>query len=179
MIFALAGRRIDPVSAKTRAFPLENVKIVRSRIREALQTYSPRAMVSSAACGADLCSLLEAGELGIRRRVVIPFDREKFRKTSVTDRPGDWGAAYDQVLDEVTAKGDLLVLDMHPDDIECYLRTNEAILEEATTLSKDLGEQATAVLLWNRSSRGEDDATARFGESGKKRSLPVLEISTL
>jgi hypothetical protein len=179
MIFALAGRRIDQVSAKTRAFPLENVKMARSRLREALETYRTRALVSSAACGADLCSLLEAGEMGIRRRVVIPFDREMFRETSVTDRPGDWGVAYDQVLDEVAAKGDLLVLDMRPDDIRCYLRTNEVILEEATTLSKDLGEQATAVLLWNRISRGEDDATARFGESAKNRSLPVLEISTL
>jgi hypothetical protein len=179
MIFALAGRRIDQVSAKTQTFPLENVEVVRCRIREALQTYRARALVSSAACGADLCSLLEAGKMGIRRRVVIPFDREKFRATSVTDRPGDWGAAYDQVLDEVAAKGDLLVLDMQPDDNECYLRTNEVILEEATALSKDLGEPASAVLLWNQSSRGEDDTTARFGESARKRSLPVLEISTL
>ncbi len=179
MIFALAGRRIDQVSAKTRTFPLANVEMVRSRIREALQTYRTPALVSSSACGADLCSLLEAGEMGIRRRVVIPFDREKFRETSVIDRPGDWGAAYDQVLDEVAAKGDLVVLGMHPEDIECYLRTNEAILDEATALSKHLGEQVTAVLLWNQSPRGEDDATARFGESAKKRNMPVLEISTL
>ena len=67
-------------------------------------------VVSSAACGADLLALEQAGGLGLRRRVVIPFDRERFRAGSVVDRPGDWGGLYDSILDAVGAQGDLVVL---------------------------------------------------------------------
>jgi len=69
MVFALAGRRIDEVSNPSSAFPLGNVDAVRRRLRNLFQTYEAVAMVSSASCGADLCGLLEAGELGLRRRV--------------------------------------------------------------------------------------------------------------
>ena len=67
------------------------------------------ALATSAACGADLIGLSEAGKLGIRRRVVLPFSREKFRAESVIDRPGEWGHLYDMVLDEVSAMGDLVI----------------------------------------------------------------------
>src|SRR5450432_2011251 len=93
MIIALAGRRVDPVHAKQQRFPAasKNVEIVRERIRIILQTEGATVLVSSAACGADLLALSEAGALGLRRRVVLPYDRKEFRATSVTDRPGEWG----------------------------------------------------------------------------------------
>src|SRR4029450_10857441 len=38
-----------------------------------------------------------AGALGVARHVVLPFDRIRFRRTSVVGRPGDWGPLYDAV----------------------------------------------------------------------------------
>jgi hypothetical protein len=89
---ALAGRRVDPPDASEVRFPAsaKNIEIVRQRIRNKLQTKRTTVIVSSAACGSDLLALSEAGNLGLRRRVVLPFDRDKFRTTSVTNRPGDW-----------------------------------------------------------------------------------------
>src|ERR1019366_7008755 len=104
MIIALAGRRVDSADAKESRFPLRNVGIVRTRARAALKEIGATALVSSAACGADLIALSEAGKLGLRRRVVLPFERSRFRDTSVTDRPGDWGPLYDQVLDAVRSE---------------------------------------------------------------------------
>jgi hypothetical protein len=51
-----------------------------------------------------------------RRRVILPFERRRFRETSVTDRPGDWGPLYDQVIG---SGGDLVILRNEPDD-EAY-----------------------------------------------------------
>ncbi len=76
MIVALAGRRIDAEAAQTASFPLANVARVRQELHDLLVKLKPLALVSSAACGADLLALDEAGALGIRRRVVLPFDAD-------------------------------------------------------------------------------------------------------
>ena len=114
MIIALAGRRVDPADAKEQRFPLDNVESVRTRARAVLKKLGATALVSSAAWGADLIALSEAGQLGLRRRVILPFERRRFRETSVTDRPGEWGPLYDQVLDAVEAAGKLAGLTGKP-----------------------------------------------------------------
>jgi hypothetical protein len=96
MVIALAGRRVDPPDADFVRFPLKNVLAVRLRIRDALTRHAATTVVASAACGSDLLALDEAGALGLRRRIVLPFDRARFRMTSVVDRPGDWGALFDR-----------------------------------------------------------------------------------
>src|ERR1700683_4963453 len=130
MIIAVSGRRVDTADAKQPRLPLGNVELVRTRVRTLLKESGATALVSSAACGADLIALSEAGQLGLRRRVILPFERRRFRETSVTDRPGDWGPLYDRVLDEVEAAGDLVILQKGADD-EAYAAANHAILDEA------------------------------------------------
>src|SRR5438067_9574049 len=102
MIVALSGRRIDAANADTPRFPLKNVALVRERIAALLQE-NVTAFVSSGACGGDLLALDQAGALGIRRRLVLPFSAARFRATSVVDRPGDWGPVYDEVVRAVRA----------------------------------------------------------------------------
>ena len=58
----------------------------------------PVATVSSAACGADLLLLDIAGGMHVPRYIFLPSDPEKFRISSVTDRPGDWGEIFTKVL---------------------------------------------------------------------------------
>jgi len=111
MILAVAGRRIDGSDAKDSHFPLHNVDLVRQRMRSLLHASAATTMVSSAACGADLIALSEARELTLRRRIILPFARDRFRITSVADRPGNWGPLYDEILDEAEASGDLIVLE--------------------------------------------------------------------
>jgi hypothetical protein len=178
MIIALAGRRVDAADAKHHRFPTKNVDIVRERIRAMLQTQCAVALVGSAACGADLLALSEAGKLGLRRRVVLPFDREKFRETSVTDRPGEWGPLYDRVLNEVEKNGNLLVMQLTSDD-EAYAEANHVILDEALSLRHRLKSPVTAVLVWEGRSRGAGDLTTAFGVYARNKSIPVVEVMTL
>ena len=177
MIIALAGRRVDAVDASPPRFPLENVANVNRGVQVFLQQHSATAVVCSAACGADLTGLAEAGKLGLRRRVVLPSARDKFRETSVIDRPGDWGSMYDSILDAVEAQGDLVVM-ANPDADDPYSATNRAILEEAVALGKASSEAVGALLVWDGVSRGADDYTDQFGAEARKRGLGVFEVLT-
>jgi hypothetical protein len=148
---------------------------VKQEVRRLLQDKQASGLVSSAACGADLIALSEAGSLGLRGRVVLPFERERFRETSVVDRPGDWGALYDQVIDEVEAKGDLVVLGKTEDE-DPYGATNKEILKEAVALAAQTRETVGALLIWEGASRGKEDFTESFGTEARKLGLDVFEI---
>src|SRR5581483_516289 len=82
MIIALAGRRIDARDSASRRFPPENITMVRERLGMLFKAQQAEVLISSAACGADLLALEEAGAQGMRRRIVLPFSAERFRTTS-------------------------------------------------------------------------------------------------
>lgn len=180
MIIALSGRRVDAPGAKQPRFPStpEHVETVRGRILDLLKNQNARVLVSSAACGADLLALSAAGSLGLRRRIVLPFDPETFRKTSVTDRPGNWVALYDSVVDEAMKNGDLVVTGARFGS-QAYSETNHSILDEALLLARSLHYPVAAVLVWDRESRGEGDLTEEFGVYARSKKVPVIEITTL
>ena len=177
-IIALSGRRIDAPGSAPPRFPLEMVGIVSERIRQVLEAERAAVLVSSAACGADLLAQSEAGKLGLLRRVVLPFDRERFLKSSVIDRPGDWAALYNQLLDAVSAAGDLVALNGIGEEA-AYVALIGAILDQAEALALSRRQPVTAVLVWDGSSPDSQDFTAAFGEEAKRRGIPVVEVSTL
>jgi hypothetical protein len=115
----------------------------------------------------------------MRRRVVLPFSREVFRLTSVVDRPGDWGARYDRILDQVEHENDLVVLDCPEHDSQAYVATNYTILDEAVSLARQLGLGIEAVVVWDQRSRGPDDITEQFLKEAARRDIEVLAVPTL
>jgi len=179
MMIALAGRRVDSADAEESRFPVGNVEIVKERTLARFQEMGATMLVSSAACGADLIAQWAANELKFeRRRVILPYERQRFRESSVIDRPGDWGPLYDQILDEVEAAGDLIVLQGGPDN-ETYAAANLAILDHAVELAKGAQQPVKAVLIWEGVSRGADDLTQAFEVEARKRGVRVVTISTL
>jgi hypothetical protein len=178
MLVTLAGRRIDAIDAKEIRFPLKNVELVTRGVREMLTQQQAKALVCAAACGADLLALSVAGDLRLHRKIVLPFSRERFRETSVVDRPGDWGPLYDRILDEVEGKGDLVVMAPASDD-EAYAAGNLAILDQAIQLGRELHEPVTAALVWDGASRGSSDVTEGFGIEARRRGLTIVEVKTL
>jgi len=178
MIFALAGRRIDQPDTEPGRFPLRNVDLVRKRLRQLFELHPGGTLVSSAACGADLLALETAGKLGWRRRVILPFDRDRFRETSVTDRPGDWGTLYDQILDEVERAGGLAI-ESAPPGKDAYAFASDRILEEAERMAAGSGENEIAVAVWEGNARGPGDLTGAFAAAARARGMTVAHVSTL
>jgi hypothetical protein len=179
VVIALAGRRVDAANAETISFPLTNVSLVSRRLEELFTREAATALVSSAACGGDLTALAVAGARGMRRRIVLPFDRRQFRGSSVTDRPGDWGALYDRVLAELDPSDDIVTLDGRNEGDRAYAAANQAVLQEAIALARQSNIVAMAVLVWDGAPRGSDDLTAAFAEEARTRGLRVAEVRTL
>jgi len=182
-VVALAGRRVDLPEAQVSRFPLVNVQEVGRRVREALCEVHAVAVVCSAACGADLVALEQAKRLGLRRRIVLPFAPERFRESSVVDRPGDWGPVYDQQVAATAAAGDLLVLGVAAGGDAAYAAANEAIVREAQALARtaqpDGPHRLIAMLVWEGLPRSEGDATARFRDLARRAGFEEQSISTL
>jgi hypothetical protein len=180
MIVALAGRRIDAPEAQEKRFPLEMVNVVYKRIRDFFRQQNVTILVSSAACGADLLAHKAAQELKIEQHIILPFKREKFRKTSVTDRPGDWGELFDEICEDVGQKGNLLVLKGFEDNEEkAYSAVTVEILNLAEFLKSPAAEeQITAVAVWDGKVRDENDETASFIKKAKLRNFKMKEIMT-
>lgn len=183
VVVALAGRRPDPIGAEYKRFPLENAGTVEANLRELFERWAVRLVVCSAAAGADLLALQAARNLGLRRRIVLPFPPERFRQTSVVDRPGPWGELYDPVITEAAETDDLVILRQTGVGTGAYARANEAILDEAEALARHPGD-ARAVIVWEgKPKEGDDleseDLTAAFASSAERRGIPVEQVLTV
>lgn len=159
-IAALAGRRIDALDARTARFPLAHTAAVQNKLRRLLTLERVGLLVCSAACGSDLLALEAASEIGVRCRVVLPFDIVEFRRISVTDRPGDWGPLFDKVVANAARTNDLVVLSCSPSNARAFSQANEMIVNSAA--AEAAPASALAILVWEGQSRGGDDATAEF-----------------
>ena len=187
MIIALAGRRIDPQDTTVPRFPLQNSAAVHESIRKLLIERKATALVCSAACGADLLALDAAGELGIERRIILPFAKQRFRATSVIDRPGEWGGLFDRLTSEVEAAGNLVILKEEGEDDTIFALTNRIILDEAQSLARRhfqdqsglAANDILAVIVWEGRPRGEGDLTADFANEARARAIPVTQIVTI
>lgn len=173
---ALAGRRIDASEAETPRFPLHRLTEVGRALRHVLQRENVAYLVCSAACGADLLALQAAAELGITYRIVLPFDRLRFKGVSVLDRPGDWGGLFDTVVDGAAALGNLVVLAGSGDDADAFTAANKRILAEVQDSPM---VRKLAVAVWEGRSRGAGDATAELLDEAADLGFQTLTVQTL
>jgi len=178
-VVALAGRRIDAEGATEQRFPLERAGAVHEKIMRLFAGHRRAVLVSSAACGADLLALDVARELGMRFRIVLPFDEKTFRQSSVTDRPGDWGELYDQVCRAAGARNDLIDLELEPNDgQQAYEAATLRILDEASAIGRDEGAPVIAVSVSDGVSRGAGDLTEHFVSLAQQR-MEIVRVDTL
>ena len=182
-VVALAGRRIDAEPTDEPKFPFERVGAVRDAITAKLMSEQARALVCSAACGADLLALDAAEELELRTRVILPFSKVQFRSTSVTDRPRAdfWGSMFDRLIAKARGRGDLVELDRAVGDDAAYSAANRAIVEEAKVLAQGSSQQTApiAMIVWNGAPRGSSDLTQEFADLAKAQGFTVIEVQTL
>jgi hypothetical protein len=179
MIVALAGRRIDEDGASYQRFPLQAVPRVQTKIRKFFTDHGVTHVVSSGACGTDLLAQEIASELGIERTVILPCDAAAFRKTSVIDRPGEWGVKYDRLLKELDASH-LIDLGYSPGDNVAYEKTNLKILSTSEGLSRFPDKHDVVILIvWEGKPKNDADLTYDLKKQALKNGLRTEEINTL
>lgn len=125
----VTGRRVDTIGSDLERFPLRCIPLVKSEIANILSNQSVEMIVSSGACGVDLLALEAAMDAGIRFHLVLPFDCQTFRATSVVDRPGNWGSIFDDAL-QIAKNDDLLtILNLPSGHDSTYTTTNDYVLD--------------------------------------------------
>jgi hypothetical protein len=157
--------------------------MVRERLAALLAAEHAEALVSSAACGADLIALEEAERLGLRRRIVLPFPAKRFRETSVTDRPGEWGPVFDRQIASAEAAGDLVVLDVQGGDNDAaYAAANQAIIGEAESMARAASDSTpfrlVVVIVWEGSAKAGTDASGGLLTLAKQAGFEERSVST-
>ena len=183
MIVALAGRRTDEVNSDVARFPLQNVEAVRERLRTLFVDRRASVLVASGACGADIVAHEVARTLGMLRILVLPFPPMLFRELSVTDRPGEWGPAFDTLVADARLSGDSqLIVEASSNESPnaAFARANELIIDRALSLAaRTAGENVLAVVVWEGAIRGKDDLSAAFEAYAQRRRVETISVSTL
>lgn len=175
-VAALAGRRIDSPSEPSR-FPLESVALVAERLRTTLKAEGTTMLVCSAACGADLVALDVAAALKIARRIVLPFAVDRFRQESVADRPGDWGPMFDRIVAELSATGEVVVMNETPGTAG-YAAASIKILDEAERLAVASKARVVSIVVWEGQPRPGTDLTDEFRKASRSRDIDVIDVLT-
>lgn len=158
-VVALAGRRIDAAGSSDRRFPIDRINQVRADLQSLFEQENVGFLVCSAACGADLIALDLAQKASIGYRIILPFSAERFRQSSVVDRPGDWGLLFDQIMRKVP-RGALIVLPGVAADGDVYAGANKEIIRQAAITAAP--DTALAIVVWEGQPRRGSDATASF-----------------
>lgn len=175
VVAALAGRRIDAVGSRVRRFSIDRIDQVRADLKSLFEQEAVELLVCSAACGADLIALDLAKKAGIRYRIILPFSVERFRQSSVVDRPGDWGPLFDQLVKDIP-DSELIVLPELANDDEAYDHANKEIVRQAvTTATPGIG---LAIAVWEGQPRQGSDATASFLQLAKDAGLKERIVRT-
>lgn len=177
-VLAIAGRRIDAEGAEQQRFPAGNEAEVAERIRTMMVATAGRAVVCSAACGSDILALESAAQLGLSRRVVLPFSRAQFRATSVTDRGEEWGRRFDLILNQLQSR-DIVELNPEGDKSQAYAAANSTILDQAVGWAAAAERHPLALVVWNGFSRGATDLTDAFRKLAEGRKLESISLPTL
>lgn len=177
-VIALAGRRIDAADSEELHFPLELVDAVAESIARVFAQLKPSDLVCSAACGVDLIALKLARKSGIAFHIVLPFDRAVFKKTSVEDRPGDWGSIYDSVISEASQKHRLIELVAAGDGDAAYSKATAQIMATAGELGAS-PDAVTAVAVTDANPRKSHDATAELLICAETAGISTLTIEIL
>jgi hypothetical protein len=177
-VLAVSGRRIDADGADEPRFPAGNEALVASRIRNTMLWTTAKVVVCSGACGTDILALEAAAQLGLSRRLVLPFARQRFRAASVADRGEDWGRRFDAILQQLPGEH-IVELSLPQSSDQAYAAANSKILDQAEGLAAAAGRRALAMVVWNGLSRGPTDLTDQFRKLAVDRKLEVIPVSTL
>ncbi len=134
-------------------------------------------LVCSAACGTDLLALDAAATLQINRRVILPFDVDRFRNESVIDRPGNWGPMFDRIVAELIATGDVDIMNETP-GTGAYLATSLKIVDKAEHLAAAHRTRVASIVVWEGQPRPGQDLTDAFRRESLSRGIGVIEVLT-
>ena len=175
MILAYAGVQADEADRPAPRLPASAEAALARRLRELLSTLRPRLVVGALASGSDLLIVEQARLEGCDVRVLLPFDIETFKRTSVTARGRRWEIIYDRLIAELGHRVQIAPLD--PDSAESFRVHNGAMLDFAMELA-DPDEQIQALVV-RPTHTNEASVSGDFAERAVAAGIAVLDVDPM
>lgn len=148
-VVVFIGHKIDRPSRALPRFPSQLEPIIKEKIRTVLQKLDSHFGYSSAACGSDILFLETMLELNGEINIILPYDREQFRKDHVDIiEGGNWGERFDTLLEKATK-----VITVSEQRIEggsaSYVYGNLLLHGLASFGAEKLETQLVPIAVWN------------------------------
>ncbi len=173
-----AGHMVDLPDRAAPRFPESAVPGVRERIAATLEEHGVLIGYGSAACGADLLFLRAVLDRpGGEIHVVLPFERERFKRESVVRKPTHrhWGEEFDRVLASAASVTEL-------SDSPCWFEGNafafgnRVLHGMAEHKAREQGDAPVGFALWDGRPVGERvggtaDCVRQWAARGRTRVL--------
>jgi hypothetical protein len=133
MIVVYGGCQADEAGRPTPRLPRHAEEPLLKRIRGLLRSLQPTYLVGALASGADILFARAALAEHIPLNVVLPFEQDTFRRTSVATRGGVWTEHYIQILESPRVQVKCGELD--PADEHSYREHNLVLLDEGKNIA--------------------------------------------
>lgn len=148
-VVVFCGHMIDRPDRPQPRFPADLEPVVYQAIRDRLQQLDVRLGYASAACGADILFLEAMRELHGELHIVLPYNREEFRQSSVDFLPGShWGDRFDRLLQQATEVVIASSNKLEENDV-VYEYSNRLLYGLAKIRAEQLGTELMPLAVWD------------------------------
>ena len=177
-VAAFAGHMFDASGRKSPRFPAGCAAAARRDLGKVLKQERVKIGYSALACGGDLLFTETLLKLGGEVHIVLPFEKETFRRASVDIAPGqNWGRRFEAVLKKA-ATITILNPSGDPTEPENYEFCNRAILGLARLKARSVGVDLKPVVMWDGQPGDGPGGTEAFVKRCRKLADPVILKTT-
>lgn len=146
MIILYAGVQADEAGRASPRLPETSENDLLIRLKGLLQSLQPSRMVGALASGSDILFARAALSEGIPLRIVLPFAKEDFRRTSVEPRGERWLTHFDRVVSNTAV--DLVEGDCPVEEtVEAFNEHNLTMLDDARALVEGTDERVWVITI--------------------------------
>ncbi|WP_140393398.1 tetratricopeptide repeat-containing protein [Leucobacter sp. 7(1)] len=149
-----------------------------TRLRGLLQSLKPTRLVGALASGSDILFARAALLESIPLRVLLPFAKEDFRKTSVESRGTRWLTHFDRIVSDTAVE---LVEGNHPvrETVEAFNEHNLTMLDDARALAEGTDERLWVITIRPTPNPEEPTVTDNLVLRAEERGHFTLDLSPI
>ncbi len=178
MIILYAGVQADEAGRAAARLPEGSEDELLTRLKGLLQSLQPSRLVGALASGSDILFARAALSEGIPLRVLLPFAKEDFRRTSVEPRGARWLAHFDRIVSDAAV--DLIEGDRPVQEtVEVFNEHNLAMLDDAGSLVEGTDERVWVVAIRPTPDPGAPTVTDNLVLRAEERGHFVFDLAPI
>lgn len=178
MIIVYGGSQADEPGRAIPRLPASAEGELMDRLRGLIQSLKPSLLVGALAAGADILFARAALLENIPVRILLPFSRAEFLRTSVQSSGDRWINFYDAILnsDRVTVIEGSAVVE---ESASTFADHNSVMLDDATALAKVVGERVWVIAVRPEPKLEAPSVTDELVNRAEERNHLTIDLSPM